>query len=145
MADLKVNVLEYRFTDLKGRETTFSWVTNIWIGKSNVLQIARGGRARWKIENETFNALKNLGYNFEHSYGHGKKHLATVFCLLMMLAFLIDQVEEACCSLFQRCRKRLHTYRELWNNMRVVFQLVRLRDWERFYLILLKEELLDTS
>jgi hypothetical protein len=23
----------------------------------------RGGRARWKIENETFNTLKNQGYN----------------------------------------------------------------------------------
>ena len=33
----------------------------------------RGGRARWKIENETFNTLKNQGYHFEHNYGHGKK------------------------------------------------------------------------
>jgi hypothetical protein len=25
----------------------------------------KGGRARWRIENETFNTLKNQGYNFE--------------------------------------------------------------------------------
>ena len=24
------------------------------------------GRSRWKIENETFNTLKNQGYHFEH-------------------------------------------------------------------------------
>jgi hypothetical protein len=28
-----------------------------------------GGRARWKIENETFNTLKNQGYQFEHNFG----------------------------------------------------------------------------
>ncbi len=25
--------------------------------------IMKGGRARWKVENETFNTLKNQGYN----------------------------------------------------------------------------------
>jgi len=45
----------------------------------NAYQIMRGGRARWKIENETFNTLKNQGYNFEHNYGLGKKNLSVVF------------------------------------------------------------------
>ena len=85
---VKVNVLEYRRTNSKGKEVSFSWVTNIELAKYNVMQIAKAGRARWKIENETFNTLKNLGYNFEHNYGHGKKHLSTVFCMLMMLAFM---------------------------------------------------------
>ena len=88
--ELKVNVLEYRCTDKNGKEINFSWVTDIKLKESNVLKIAQAGRARWKVENETFNTLKNLGYNFEHSYGHGKKHLSTIFCLLMMLAFLVD-------------------------------------------------------
>lgn len=52
--DVKVNVIEYRQTDLKGKELNFSWVTNIFISTTNVEQIARGGRTRWKIENETF-------------------------------------------------------------------------------------------
>ncbi len=29
----------------------------------NVYQLMRGGWARWKVENETFNTLKNQGYN----------------------------------------------------------------------------------
>ena len=81
--DLKVNVVDYRHTDAKGKERNFSWVTNIQISAANAMKLATGGRARWKIENETFNTLKNLGYNLEHNYGHGKKYLATIFCMLM--------------------------------------------------------------
>ena len=105
----------------------------------------RGGRARWKIENETFNTLKNLGYNFEHNYGHGKKYLSTVFGMLMMLAFLLDQVQELCCILYKRCRTHLRTYRDLWEHMRVLFRRFILGDWESFYLMLLEEKELNTS
>jgi len=143
--DLKVNIIEYRHTDPKGKELNFSWVTNIKVSKINVLKIAKAGRARWKIENETFNTLKNLGYNFEHNYGHGKKYLSTVFCMLMMLAFLIDQIQELCCSLFKRCRKFASTYRNLWASMRTLFQYGRFHDWEQFYLTILKERPIDTS
>ncbi|NGX59910.1 MAG: hypothetical protein KR126chlam3_01070 [Chlamydiae bacterium] len=143
--DLLVNVIEYRHTNPKGKELHFSWVTNISISTTNVLKIAKGGRARWKVENETFNTLKNLGYNFEHNYGHGKKYLSTVFCMLMMLAFLIDQIQELCCALFRRCKKKAGTNRDLWESMRVVFHFIPLLNWERFYLILAKEKPPDTS
>ncbi|OAD22725.1 hypothetical protein THIOM_001459 [Candidatus Thiomargarita nelsonii] len=75
--DLLVNYLEY--TETKGdKKYHISWVTNINLHRDNVYSIMRAGRARWKIENETFNTLKNQGYNLEHNYGHGKQHLATV-------------------------------------------------------------------
>lgn len=143
--DVKVNLIEYRQTSVKGKETNFSWVTNIPVTISNIMTIMRGGRARWKIENETFNTLKNLGYNFEHNYGHGKKYLSTIFCMLMMLAFLIDQVQEVCCALYRKCRETLHTYRELWENMRVLFRRINLGSWENFYLMLVDETPLNTS
>lgn len=143
--DVKVNILEYRQTDPKGKELNFSWVTNILISTINVEKIAIGGRARWKIENETFNTLKNLGYNFEHNYGHGKKYLSTVLCQLMMLAFLVDQVQEISCPLFQQCRKFAGTYRSLWETMRALFHYVELIDWENFYLMLSKKKILNTS
>jgi hypothetical protein len=143
--DVKVNVLEYRQTDPKGKELNFSWVTNILISTTNVDKIAKGGRARWKIENETFNTLKNYGYNFEHNYGHGKKYLSTVLCLLMMLTFLVDQVQEICCSLFQQCRKYSRTYYNLWQSMAWLFKYVKLGNWENFYLMLIKERPLNTS
>lgn len=143
--DVKVNVLEYRCTDSQGKETTFSWVTDITLSVVNVMKIAKGGRARWKVENETFNTLKNLGYNFEHNYGHGKKYLSTVFCMLMMLAFLIDQIQEICCPLFRKCKQLAGTYRNLWETMRALFQFIRLNDWETFYWIMAKEKALNTS
>jgi hypothetical protein len=61
----------------------------------------RAGRARWKIENETFNTLKNQGYHFERNFGMGEKHLSENFVHLMMLAFLVDQVQQLACPLFQ--------------------------------------------
>lgn len=143
--DVKVNVLEYRQTDPKGKEMNFSWVTNILISIINVKKIAEGGRSRWKIENETFNTLKNLGYNFERNYGHGKKYLSTVLCLLMMLAFLIDQIQEISCSLFRRCKKFAGTYKGLWYTMQTLFRYVRLGDWENFYLMIVKEAPLNSS
>jgi len=143
--DVKVNLLEYRQTDAKGKETNFSWVTNIELSVTNVMKIARGGRARWKIENETFNTLKNLGYNFDHNYGHGKKYLSTIMGMLMMLAFLIDQLQELCCTLYRRCRTHLRTYRGLWEHMRVLFHRFILRSWEDFYLILVGERPPDIS
>jgi hypothetical protein len=143
--ELRVNVLEYRRTNSKGKETNWSWVTNIELSTTNTLKISIGGRARWKIENETFNTLKNLGYNFEHNYGHGKKYLSSVFCMLMILAFLIDQIQEACCSLFRRCKQRVGTYRSFWEEMRCLFKRVPLLNWETLYLIIIDEVQLDTS
>ena len=81
----------------------------------------RGGRARWKIENETFNTLKNQGYHFEHNYGHGEQHLAVVFAMLMMLAFLVDQTQQLCCALFQAVWAKLGSKRRLWERMRALF------------------------
>jgi DNA-binding winged helix-turn-helix (wHTH) protein len=65
-------------------------VTDLRVSKRNVSKLRRGGRARWKSENETFNTLKNQGYNFAHNYGHGEQHLSVVFATLRMLAFLVD-------------------------------------------------------
>ena len=143
--DVRVNLLEYMQTDPKGKETVFSWAANIQITQDNVFALMKGGRSRWKIENETFNTLKNLGYNFEHNYGHGKKYLSTILCLLMLLAFLIDQAQGMTCSLFQAVRKRAGSYRGIWENMRVLFQWLLIPSWEWFYQFMAKKELLNTS
>ncbi len=72
------------------------------MGSGRVKVLRRKGFAHWKIENETFNTLKNQGYNFEHNYGLDKKNLSSVFVLLIMLAFLIDQVQQMSCLHFQK-------------------------------------------
>jgi hypothetical protein len=47
-------------------------------------------------ENETFNTLKNQGYNSEPNYGQVKQNLATILALLMFMAFAIDQMMQRC-------------------------------------------------
>ncbi len=79
--DVKVNAVEY--SEIKPgpknrpgpKVKRFSWVTDLPLDEKNLMQIMR---ARWRIENETFNTLKNQGYHFEHHFGHGHNHLSTV-------------------------------------------------------------------
>ena len=101
--DLLVNVMEY-WEIKEDKIQHFCWVTDFTITKLNAFSIMRGGRARWKVENETFNTLKNQGYHFEHNFGHGQKNLSVVFAVLMMLAFPVDQVQQMACALFQAAR-----------------------------------------
>jgi len=128
--DLLVNVLEYWQIDKDEKITKFSWVTDILITKENVFQLMQAGRARWKIENETFNTLKNQGYNLGHNYGLGKKNLSAVFTILMMLAFLIDQVQQLSCWLFQEALQKAESKRYLWENIRGFFHNYRVDSME---------------
>jgi hypothetical protein len=118
--DVWVNFIEYWEM---GPDTVqhFSWVTDWRVNQRNVFRLMRGGRARWKIENETFNTLKNQGYHFEHNDGHGQQNLSVVFAMLMMLAFLVDQTQQLCCALFQAVWAKLGSKRLLWERMRALF------------------------
>lgn len=120
--DVKVNYLLYEQTDRKGKVTRWTWVTNFDLTARTVTKIMRAGRAPWKIENETFNTLKNQGYHFEHNYGHGTCHLATNLALLMFLAFTTDQLLQAAWSLFRLLWHTLRTKLKLWNSLRSFFQ-----------------------
>ena len=119
-ADLRINFLEY--WEIKPKKTQhFTWVTDFQISTENTYELMRGGRARWKIENETFNTLKNQGYHFEHNFGHGKENLSANFALIMMLAFLVDQVQQHCCHLFQAAWKKVKRKKYLWEEIRSKF------------------------
>ena len=100
----------------------FSWITDLALHAETVWDIMRGGRARWKIENETFNTLKNQGYHLEHNYGHGEQNLSVVLALMMMLAFLVDQVQQLCCPLFQAAWSKMKTKCHLWEEIRHHFR-----------------------
>ena len=121
--DVRVNFLEYWEIDSTTGHIIqyFSWVTDFTLVKWNLGAIMSGGRTRWKIENETFNTLKNQGYHFEHNYGHGKKNLSVNFAILMMLAFFIDQIQQAACPLFQKVLKKEESRKRLGEHMRALF------------------------
>jgi len=82
---------------------------------------------------ETFNTLKNQGYNFEHNYGLGKQYLSMVFVKIMMLAFLVDQVQQLCCALFQPVLKKAESKKSLWQQMRSLFHCFKLESMEMLY------------
>jgi hypothetical protein len=131
-ADVRVNFIEY-WEMGQDQVQHFSWVTDLWVNKRNVYKLMRGGRARWKIENETFNTLKNQGYNFEHNYGHGEKNLSVVFAMLMMLAFVVDQTQQLCCALFQAVWAKLGSKRQLWESMRSLFYTYALQSMRQLF------------
>jgi hypothetical protein len=120
--DVSVNYLLYEQTDKHGKVTRWTWITNIPLNARSVEPVMRAGRARWKIENETFNTLKNQGYNFEHNYGHGKQNLATILALLMFLAFTVDQMIQRCWRVFRQVRGGLRTKAKLWDIVRSLFK-----------------------
>jgi hypothetical protein len=134
--DVLVNLLEY--LEVNGKVTKrFCWVTDIALSEANAYRIMRAGRARWKIENETFNTLKNQGYNLEHNYGLGKQYLSMVFVKIMMLAFLVDQIQQLSCALFQAVLKKSKSKKALWEDTRSLFRCLKLESMEMLYRALL--------
>lgn len=127
--DYRVNVMVYTEKKASGKSQRFSWVTKLTLSEENVFDIMRAARARWRIENETFNTLKNQGYHFEHNYGHGYENLCSVMTMLMLLAFLIDQVQQLCCHAYQKAREKIGTFRVLFEKARV---LIDYATWESF-------------
>ena len=105
----------------------------------------RGGRARWRIENDAFNTLKNQGYNFEHNFGHGNKNLCSVMGMLLMLAFLIDQLSELCDDTFQKAKAKAGTYRVLWNDMKFLFRYFVFSSWDNFLGSIANKRISNTS
>ena len=127
-----VNLVEY-WEAKGGKVRNFSWITDIEITPKKVSKIVRGGRARWKIENETFNTLKNQGYHLEHNYGHGGENLATVFGVLTFLAFLVDQIQALGCSLFKEAQDSRRTKVSFWDRLRALVTTHFIESWEELW------------
>ena len=95
---IMVNWIGFEIVDAKGRvKYSMAWITSLPVNKGNVAEIAGCGRARWKIENEGFNVMKNHGCELEHNFGHGQTFLAMTLAGLNLLAFawhsLLDLLE----------------------------------------------------
>jgi hypothetical protein len=86
------DVLEcYETTEDK--KTRFVFMTNIYVRKNNIIKIAKGGRLRWKIENEGFNIQKNRGFNLKHPYSQNERAMKNLY-LLLQIAYIISQLME---------------------------------------------------
>ena len=120
--DVKVSFLLYEQTTPDDVVKRWTWITKLPFSARTVARVLRAGRSRWQSENETFNTLKNQSYHFEHNYGHGTKHLAIVLALL--LAFLVDQIQQHCRPLFRQVWRGLQTKAKLWEGLPSLFRVL---------------------
>ena len=134
---LMVNWFEIEIINPKG-ETTYrnSFVTDLPAGPGTVVELAACGRARWKIENETFNVLKNNGYNLEHNFGHGKKNLATILVSLNLLAFAIHTVCDIGDELWRAARAKLGPRYNFFGKLAAITAFLIFPSWEDLLLTL---------
>jgi hypothetical protein len=90
-----------------GRDSKFfAWLTNFTVRPDNVVALGnRGGRCRWKIENEGFNIQKNGGFNLEHAYSTGQRQIKNFYVLLQIAHMILQLIE--CGSLLSTDCKRL--------------------------------------
>ncbi len=90
-----VNWIGFEIVDAKGKvKYSMAWVTSLPVSKDNVAEIVACGSARWKIGNQSFNVMKNHGYELEHNFGHGRDFLAMTLAALNLLAFAWHTVLE---------------------------------------------------
>ena len=134
---LGVNWFEIEIVNDRG-ETTYrnSFVTDLPVGADSVVELAACGRARWKIENETFNVLKNRGYNLEHSFGHGKQNLAATLVALNLLAFAIHTVCDIADELWRNARAKLGPRYNFFNKLAAITTFLIFPSWDDLLLTL---------
>lgn len=127
---LHVNWFEIEIVDRNGK-TTYrnSFVTDLDIDKGNVVELATCGRARWKIENEQFNTVKNCGYHLEHNFGHGKQHLSALLATMNLLAFAFHTVCDLTDEQWQKARQVIGARKYFFQNLLVITRYLFFPDW----------------
>ena len=134
---LRVNWLEIVSAKADGTVTyRGAFVTSLDVDRDNVVELADCARARWKIENETFNVLKQHGYHLEHNFGHGKDTLAAVLVILNLLAFALHAAADLAETLWQRARRRLGTRYRLFEHLRTLTEYQLFPDWNALMTLL---------
>ena len=129
---LMVNWFEMSITHEKTGESLYhnTFITNHVIATEAVEALGRVGRARWKIENENNNVLKNRGYHFEHNFGHGHEHLSSVLCSLNLLAFLSHTVLHLLDPLYALLRQRLAVRKAFFSHVVALTHYMVFDSWQ---------------
>jgi hypothetical protein len=130
----KLNALECTETTSAGDEQYFAWLTPLPVNQKTVAEIAqKGGRYRWKVENEGFNRQKNSGLNLEHVYSTDPEKWKAYYLLLQIAFILVQLLERG--SLLRRLAEELgrpvwKLFGSLKNVARRLLESVRFVVWE---------------
>lgn len=132
VAALRVNWCEVTVIREKTGEQVYhnAWITSHELTADTVEAVVDAGRARWKVENEGFNVLKNQGYKFEHNFGHGHQHLSAVLLTMLFLAFLFHTVLHLTCAMYQAIRHALGARRNFFNDLRALTHYLYFPSWD---------------
>jgi DDE family transposase len=127
---LSVNWLSVEIVNAKGKVTyRNSFITDLPVNATNVAELSACGRARWKIENESFNVLKTKGYHLEHNFGHGQEHLASVLVTLNLLAFAIHTVCDLAAGAWRQARDTLGPRTRFFHNLQALTAYLVFPSW----------------
>ena len=128
---LSVTWFSVEMLNASGKRTYFnSFVTDLEVDAGNVAELAACGRARWKIENETFNVLKTGPYSLEHNFGHGKETLASMFVALNLLAFAFHTAAMLALAAWQRAMAARGAAYRFFEHFRTVVAYVVFESWD---------------
>ena len=129
---LQVNWCEVTVTDGEGAVLyRNSFITDWPVDAENVAGLVAAGRARWKIENEHNNVLKNRGYHLEHNFGHGQKHLASLLLTMNLLAFGLHTLLERTDESYQLIRAKVGARRRFFQHLEALTTYWCFQSWER--------------
>ena len=135
---LNVNWIGMTIQDAKAKQTyANAFVTSLPVTRQTVDEIATCARARWKIENESFNVLKNNGYHLEHNFGHGKENLAMMFAAMNLLAFAFHTVCDCLEDLWIKARLAKRSRRRLFEHIRTITAYLVFPDWKNLMITLI--------
>ena len=107
-----------------------SFITDLPVGRDTVVELAACGRARWKIENESFNTLKTKGYNLEHNFGHGQQHLSAVLAILNLLAFAFHTVADLTYDLWLQAVNKAGARSRFFEHLRAITIFLVFPSWQ---------------
>ena len=113
--DTKLSWLECQETQQK-QSNRFVVVSDLPVDYHCVAELSESGRLRFKIENEGFNTLKNLGYNFSHKFSRKSNIAMKNYMSLMHIAHMFNQLYELS-SLAARHIQRKVTIKYLWKRL----------------------------
>jgi hypothetical protein len=139
---LLVNYLYMEIRNEEKGKVTYrnAWVTDKKIGAGNVRLLGDCGRARWKIENEHNNVLKNHGYNLEHNFGHGKNHGSELYAVLNLLGFLMHGMQLLLEEDYQKTWASFGRRESFFEALRFSFRRFLHESWEGFLIFVLGDE-----
>ncbi len=138
---LLVNWLEIEIVNAAGKVTyKNSWVTSLPVDQDKAVELAACGRARWKVENESFNIPKTKGYNLEHNFGHGDKNLAALLATMNLLAFAFHTLLDLTTTAWQKARQCIGPRKRFFQHLAAITCYLLFPNWDALIQTLIEGE-----